>query len=996
MLQIQRASAGSGKTYTLAKNFILHLIGDKNKKGEWRLRSKKEIEEYTGKILAITFTNKATAEMKERIITKLSSLGALKNGNIIEKGKQPDYLEDFIKIFHSDEFSIGEKCDFALKSLLNNYSNFHISTIDSFFQEILRTFAYEADLNDNFQLEIDSDFVYTSALDTTLNDFDRKDVSNEEIKFWLNILMRQEALKSQRWNVFAKGKKSIYGKVKQALKQLDSEDYKNIKTELDDYFSSPDVSKSLKTYYQRLKEEGVNERIEGLATLKKMALDLLSEINEPEFPEKELNRFFTGHLTKTASLEIDDKLPFQYSSIKDSGSVFKKNFNNTSFTDFNVRAMAFYQKLSDWEKPDKYPAYTAWRVYGELLPYFGLILEVNKRLSEILVENNTIKLSDTSSLLKRIIGNDDVPFVFERLGTYIDTYLIDEFQDTSQMQWDVMKPLLTEGESNGNDSLIIGDPKQSIYRFRNANHRLIMKDVPETFPLHKAAGLSKEENTNHRSQKLIVEFNNFLFKSLSEFMTELSRKKGNSYRFDDLYCNVVQYPKSQEEKGYIRIQFINKDDNSGNGYQNQETVSDDDSGWNDYEARVLPLLGPQISEILSRGYRQKDIGILVSTNNHGKKVIDALMRYNELLPAGTEKIRFISEESLILESSPAVNLIIQVMRRIANGPSSPIETEDKPEHKSSQIKWENVKADYEFFALAHPELKGQELIMAFVERKENNKIITDLLKNLETPTLVAITEVIVEKLMSDEMRKTEGLYLAAFQDALHEYSSSFSNDAASFLEWWETKGRRLSVSSPSGIDAVEVMTIHKSKGLEFKCVLLPFASDNVMPSPLKSEWRWVRPMSAISASEQPPFLPVVTSRSLEGTVHQDLYREYVDQVMTDTLNMYYVAFTRARNELYVYCKKPETSSTSMNTLLFTILNKPNELNVNSKEEAKWILDTDKITKEADSDIITIGKQGIEKTRESQNIETHIFENYFVRKNIPKLKFRISDKSDFED
>lgn len=976
MLRIQRASAGSGKTYTLARDFILHLIAYQTEDGEWRLRHHNDIERTLPKILAITFTNKATNEMKERIVNKLSSLAlAADRTNLSEQFiDDTDYLKDFASLLHKDYPEIGKSAQVALKAVLNNYSSFHISTIDSFFQEILRTFTYEVNLNDSYQLEIDSDYISASALDSTLNEFERMSESVDRARFWLKILIENEARNSQRWNVFAKSEasRSIYSQLKNALRRLDSEEFMEQREKLGEYFEEENAPEKLQAFYSQLKERGMTERKRAHDEIQYLRRQIEDTITRLALPLEIFDRYFPSHLDKTAKLKLEDKVPFKFVKLLDSKRVTKQGKDVPGSEIIDQLATSLYMKLQAWDKPSNFPDYTAWRVYGELLPYFGLILEVNRKMGEMMAEENLVKLSDTSSLLSKIIGDSDAPFVYERLGGYIDNYLIDEFQDTSRMQWNVLRPLIAEGEANGNDSLIIGDPKQSIYRFRNADHELITKEVPATFPNHRAAGMTKEENTNWRSHFNIVSFNNFFFRSLAETISELSRELGASYDFRDLYGNVVQHPKKQVSTGYVEINFLSKSETEDSGLSvNQD--EDDVKDW--FDRKVLSSLGPLINSLRERGYRQKDIGILVNTNIKGKQVIGALMDYNVNLPEGEKKIDFLSEESLLLSSSPAVGVLISVLEKIADN-YSPLKT---PEEERKSLSWHKIKVDYHFYALNIPGLGIAESLISFLNQNPG-EVISNIINSIEAPTLEAIVEVCIKRFLTEDMIKGQEIFLAAFQDAVNEYCSYYTNDPVSFLEWWKTKGRKLSVSSPDMAEAVQIMTIHKSKGLEFKCVIIPFATDSFLPVYLKQEWRWVAPVIGWGEGIKPPFLPVTTSSSLTGTPHEGIYREYVDQVMTDKLNMYYVAFTRAKNELYVFCKEPSSrDGAAINSFLHEICRDETGYVIGEKFPPSFI-----------------AEEYEKEDKKQKRIETHYASGYFVRDRLPQLHFKAKRTTDFED
>ena len=715
MLKIQRASAGSGKTYTLTENFIINLIAYPATSGKWFLRNELQMEEALQHILAITFTNKATNEMKQRIVNSLFKL------SLYDKSKSPasfPYLSKLHELTGASFEEISANCKLALRIILNNYSLFKISTIDSFFQEILRTFAYEANISDTYQLEIDSSFVTDSALDNAIQKIDTHPSEMGNSAFWLKTIMQLEAQVSQKWNPFNKKATSgsVYSRIRKALSQLENEEFKGVKELLDLYFGVDENKPKLLEFYKSLKRKAEEERDRNLKEIKRSLNNIEQLMLQNHYNPDNLNSHFIKHISLIRELKPEEKISFKFDSILKEKSVFKKKFREAD-NPLDIEALIFYNLLDQWNNPALDSYYKNWKIYGELIPYLGLIVEIREFLSRILQSNNLIQLHDTSYLLKKIIGQDDAPFIFERLGNKINHYLIDEFQDTSKMQWDVIYPLLKEGMSKEFDSLIIGDPKQSIYRFRNAKHTIITQVVPEAFPDHIAAGFSKEDNTNWRSHTNIIKFNNYFFKNLASLITSLSDKNGKPTDFNKLYSNVVQYPHNQKGKGYVEIRFFEKpiiDEGSDEGGTRKDELRKD---W--FEKEALRNIAPLVKSLISRGYRQKDIAILVSTNDRGKDVVESLITYNESLDEKDEKINFISEESLLISSSQAVEIILSVLEKIVS-PSDPAATKEKDENASGRppkFYWNKIKTDYALFSLNHADLSQSEKILLFL--KEN-------------------------------------------------------------------------------------------------------------------------------------------------------------------------------------------------------------------------------------------------------------------------------------
>lgn len=1020
MLTLQRASAGSGKTYTLAQIFIQNLIAYKTEEGKWRLRNERQIEDALQHILAITFTNKATNEMKQRIVNNLALLSKADGMTVPSK----DFIDDipYLQLFHetigASYSDIGKASKIALRTILNNYSYFKISTIDSFFQEILRTFVYEANLNDSYQLEINSDFVTEAALDAALYELDTHPENMGNAIFWLNTLMKGMARTQRGWNIFSKSgnSDSLYHIIKKTLGNLEDENYKKIKDELDTFFADPDSRHQLKQAYLDLIEAERNEVKELLDDIKSQ-IDVIDATIETNgiIRDKHINNNVLKHFEKFRALvgEMDYEgkkiKDFKYGDYLEGKSIFKAAVKKIDTTALDLEAQKFYRLIHRWFNPEKDSYRIARRIYGELMPYMGLILEIKNFISKILESNNLIQISETSFILKKIIGEDDAPFVYERLGNRIDNYLIDEFQDTSQMQWDIISPLLTEGLAKGKDSLIIGDPKQSIYRFRNANHKLITRTVPATFPLHEAKGESVADNTNWRSHTNIVKFNNYFFRNLAHEIGLLSKEIGADPDFSGLYFNVVQYPSNQNGLGYVEVMFLSEEtdemypQNLWLSEEDIENIDLDDDGsfpsdkWT-FETSALNHLAPLVAELLKRGYRGKDIGILVSKNSQGKSIVESFLAYNETRKDDELKINFISEESLLVSSSPVVSIIINVFEKLTH--PQPVESSGSINNGNESkgkapVKWRDIKVNYELYSLKHPEMTPTERIISFLDSPDNQNSLENLLSDSSIPTLTSIVENIIKNFTDDEMREAEALFISSFQDLVNEYSSGHPNDIASFLEWWYSRGSKASVSCPSFVDAVQIMTIHKSKGLEFKCVIVPFAKESFKANAKKEEWRWVKPLQLEDVA-LPPYIPVKTSRSLVDSPHADIYLEFFNQYATDILNTYYVAFTRAKNELYIFANR-KASSQNMSGYLDAVLTNPDILgNRFKEEELDNILNPSSLISDENLDKIMFGspftsrqiedenKKDLEKEK-NDGIETHMMEGYFVNESRPKLR-----------
>lgn len=981
MLQLQRASAGSGKTFTLAKKFIWFLIAIKEDGKPWRLRTSREIADGLGRILAITFTNKATNEMKQRIVAKLADLSRAANEEITDELlKSVAYLKDFSDDLNASPQAVGIACREALSVLLNEYSDFRVSTIDSFFQSILRTFAYESNLNDSYQVEIDTDYLATAAIDATLDTINNPRKNESSASIWLKLLMNEAANSGSQWNVFQKSEtpQSIYTRLRRSIHRLESEEFKGVRKELDNYFESSEDEDPLAKAYVSLKTKMETPLREALKEAQENCARLVAMLNSEGIDPKEgCQRWFDTHIRKLPLLNFNDtstKAPFKSLTISDSKPLLKKGVASPHAAELNRTAAIMYEAYSLWLELRESKEWRHWSVYAPLLPYLGLLGEARQKMLEYLESNNMIQLGETNSMLKRIIGEDDTPFIYERLGTAINHYLIDEFQDTSRMQWENLRPLLLENDSRGQDNLIIGDAKQSIYRFRNADPSLITTSVPESFPRHLAAGMSKKDNTNWRSDRRIVEFNNFFFKSLVNEIESLGK---DTLDFSNLYSNVVQYPSHREEKGYVEIRFLN-----------QESNTDNESEGSDEEVSPLSGVGPLISSLLERGYDCRDIALLVDTNQLGKDVIAAIVAYNASLPAGMKKIDFISEESLLVSSAEAVGIIINVLRQMIGGSQSD-EKEGDERHD-----WSEIRTNFSFYSLRHPEMTVAEQISGFLKEDSPEESVNRMLSSMQTVALPALIEAITENFVPENLRRSQAVFIAALQDMVLEYCERYAADVASFLNWWDSKGKDKSISSPEGTDAVQIMTVHKAKGLEFKCVIMPFATASMTPL-RKSEWRWVRPADCFSEAGLPPFLPVETTSALEKTEHADVYHKYFDLYMMDRLNSTYVAFTRAVSELYIITKTPKRADSSIGYYLKEICgNADNYIaQYDSKETEEYMLPEGISHWNDTNDVLTFGEKPeiLKKNNDLENLDGElVIEEYGVDSSPAILQYVESD------
>lgn len=892
MLTLQRASAGSGKTYTLTKKYIGLLISIREPgQDHRRLRTKAELADSVKHILAVTFTNKATNEMKERIVGKLYELAYL-----CTDGKKTDYLDDFVAEYSATTREVSEACREALRQLLYEYGDFNISTIDAFFQNILRTFAYESDLPDSYQVMIDESYLARHAAMELVDDIAQGRADADE-RYWVRLLI-EDANKSgeNNWNLFQRREGSgiaagVFGRLSRMAASLEKYELGDVKGAMDRFSQSgQNLRESREKINAMLADRGA-DLFAPLVVASRRVMDEYSAVGDAELllPRGASTVKFIGKVLDPKADPLGDfRLAIGAGHLQSKLPAAKKReleFLRQVWEEF----ASAYKAWDDFRNGDdlKY-----WRMSEGALPGVALMSTLRDRINNYLSDNGAMKLADTNLMIRRIIADDDVPFIYERLGTRLNHFLIDEFQDTSLLQWENFRPLLEESEGHGHDNLIIGDAKQSIYRFRSAEPTLITDVVPATFPRLEARGFSVADNSNWRSLINVVKFNNLFFRALSDRLGD---------KMASLYSNTVQLPRSkdEEEKGYVEVNF----------YDIPAAASEDVDGATDNAAdeEMLPptlveRIGLQISEMLRRGYRQKEIAILVNTRKAGKQTIAGLMEYNRRLPQGEPPIEFVSEDSLTLDTSGAVNTIIEcfrlIQKSVEKGGGEAAGTE-----RRERVQWNDIRNSFRFFSARNQDKDLVTQLHLFFEQQPDNDIIDSMLAGMQAITLPSLVEALAEIFTNADQRRLEAPFIAALQDAVLDYCEISPTDIGSMLRWWEAEGHRICISSPEDTDAVNVMTIHKSKGLEFECVILPDIDLNL---DMGSETLWVNMPRHLSYSGLlPEMLPVKMSlKSSEGTVWQEQFADERYKAQVDQLNKAYVALTRAVSELYIYLPTP--------------------------------------------------------------------------------------------
>ncbi|MDE7410777.1 MAG: UvrD-helicase domain-containing protein [Paramuribaculum sp.] len=892
MLSVYKASAGSGKTYQLAYRYIKLLLGRKGADGIYRLAPPDNDNQRH--IMAVTFTNKATEEMKVRIIHELAVLAGLERGWT----RRSDYADRLMQELHCSEPELKEAAANGFRKLLFDYNYFQISTIDAFFQGILRTFAHDLDLSGDYEVDLDSKVVIAGAVRRLFDSLRTGDVADRDrhdgLVDWIWQYLYSNLSRGTTTNLFnrnADGYKSIVALISELTNEKFVEHHDAMMRFIRDgrhtaFLESLDDK--ARTIVAHIGEEcrrvcGIIDSRGYAQSVKKTLLDIITKLAAGEL--------IKDPRSKTLLNTLDDVTTAYKASAKGI------NLINTPDDELDGAIMTAVNDITTLM-----PQLQLFEQIKRNFFVVGIMERVQEFIEESTADDNTMLLGDATGMLKNIITEDSVPFVFDRIGVILNHFLIDEFQDTSRLQWENLRYLLREGQAEGHDSLIIGDEKQSIYRFRFSDATILQHRVQEEFGEQaRIEGESPEENTNWRSTPKVVKFNNELFASIAR-----------RYGLDDVYHNVEQRvaPKNQDKGGYVSVLELDADDDT-------------------YGALALErMLDNMIREVRS-GYRGCDMAVLTRERRQAAVVIDFLMKK---LPEVEElrHLRVVSDDSMYVHISPAVRIILSVMRYYAlmDTAASEEELNSKLLKRRRQIMSMINRYNYIYGNKGDSGASLVEALMSGDDIAADNKLI----KDMSVYGVTSLVERIIEKYIPAAVAESQNMFIAAFQDVVVDYFSRGSGDLHTFLKWWDSTGYKSQVASAEDADAIRVMTIHKAKGLEYKCVHIPFGTWTMVKF-FSQEWFDTGCLVDLGFDRGsiPELVPLLPSKYMSDTVFAPQYEQRVKEQMLDETNLLYVAFTRAVDELVVTYRKDGGQTTA--AVLTEVLPALGEIDV--CDSGKW-------------------------------------------------------------
>lgn len=828
-LKIYRASAGSGKTFTLAVEYITLLVIDQSAYQH---------------ILAVTFTNKATAEMKSRILETLEGLRDSKESAENYFNKIKEAAE--IKALHISDEEIRRRCGVALHLISHDYSRFHIETIDSFFISVIKDLARELNLPANLNIDLNSDDVLSEAVDNIIDYTDEKSKTFQS----LTSFIMEKIDDDKNWK--------MDDEIKTFSKNIFNEkylkDYNMLKEKIGD--------KQFMQTYKQLLSTIKNKAVKELQSQGEQFLQICSNhgFSIDDFKQKKSGVY--GFFQKLATGKEIPNVNSYVEKCRDSAEEWNKQ-NQELQNLAKSTLMPLLNKTIDM-LPEATRTISTVNVINKHLNHLQLLAAVSNEINQLNLEANRFLLANSAYFLQRMINKSSVPFIYEKSGSRFSHIMIDEFQDTSDLQWSNFLPLLNNSLDYGQSCLVVGDVKQSIYRFRNSDWN-ILNTLDINPELKGKINIPEPLNTNRRSMGNVIEFNNSFFKSAISVLNEDYKQTHNDKDCADLI------------KAYGDVEQKIVDTKKGLGYVSVEVVENPDATTEGYEQATLQLLLEHINELLSKGLEQKDITILLRFN----KYIPLISQY---FSENAPHLKLISDEAYRLSASSSINIIISALRYLVD-----------PDDKLTLANLVANTSDLQYSRI---------LLFSMEELKD---LLPEYFKdNIDTLPYMPVKDLVETIYYTFQLQKItdQDAFLFYFHDQITAFLEDKHNDINSFLAYWDDTLSQKTIPSGSTVDGIRIMSVHKSKGLEFHTVIIPFCDWSTTGKP--TDLLWCNPTE--KPYDDMPLVPINYTKEMQASIFRADYDEETLRNNVDNLNLLYVAFTRAKNNLYIFTSEQKKNS----------------------------------------------------------------------------------------
>ena len=839
MLRIYKSSAGSGKTYTLVREYL-------------RIALSGEADKYRH-ILAITFTNKAANEMKERILSALDGLA--------ENKKELKSLSDDLTVSLSiTPELLQERAQKLLLNILHNYADFSISTIDSFVHRLIRSFAYDLKISSNFEIEMDSAELLTMAVEKLLDNV--KDDGTSQITKALIDFAENNLNEGKGWNL-------EYSLINFSRELFNEVAYKFIERLAS--FSIEDFTKVRDRLY--VVKAGFESRVKEHA---EKALTLIHSLGLDESHFYQTRASIYKHFLNIASDTASARLEPNSYVLK---TIAENKWPSGKITDSDKAklesikyTLTDYFELIQEVRRQEEPNYLLAKLLLKNIYSFMLLTEIKRMLDEYKSENNLLHISEFQERISHIVHEQDAPIIYERIGDWYDCVLIDEFQDTSVLQWHNLLPLIENSQLKVEDSLIVGDGKQAIYRFRGGEVEQFAA-LPHVYQSEGDYMLQAREvailnygveelslNKNFRSRNGIIDFNNKFYEVISS---------QPEFAHQHIYQGHAQLSGRNADGGYVSIDFL-------------EAIDEQH-----YTETLCAHVEAMIHDVREHGYAWSDIAILTRTNVIGSDIASHLLQHG---------IPVVSSESLLIGSSYEVRAIVSFLYYLADKDNLIRRAEVlyycSPDQMSSdgQTVHNRLRGGYTDFETYVSELGHTTF--------DSDKLIQNRLP-----------ELIQSLIRTFPFLNKEDSFIQFFQDEVLEYAVKNGNRINEFLKWWEANKHKKSIIYPESMDAVRVLTIHKAKGLQYPVVIIPDADFK-----LRNTKRYLWAELTEDFVENVNVFPLPVQADLEATAYGHLYTKEMSDSLLDMINLLYVATTRAEDRLYMISQKPTNEPERLNSI----------------------------------------------------------------------------------